>query len=254
MKKSIILLLALSVTSLAAQTTETTRTHVWSTISLDTSLSSTIGAFIQFGSRYDFDIKTVVDGTNKSPAAQGSWLNEIFIGPTFSFKLGKNLSLKTGPQYRLMFWYLDDAAAKDSYTEHTLHWPTILKWKAGPVTLLYRLILWNRFAVGTTGYSQDNEFLTRHYLAAALPFGKGFSARLGGELYLLHTADEADGQKPLFRTMLQASLLWKALPFLDMSLGYEFQRTFKAKTESKTTTVDDHYILFSLLFNLDLRK
>jgi len=234
------------------------RTHVWSNVIYKAKFAeSDLGVFAKFSSRYDIDFEKEMDGVVKDDETQGSWINEFFVGPSYSTKLGPNVGLTTSPQYRPMFWYAGEAKGTDpeSYIEHSIHWPTTVSYKMGSMTLKYRLILWNRFA---TEYTQggmdketDNEFLTRHYVGVSIPVGKAVSISLAEEVFLLHTTDE--DQESFWRNAVWAEATIKTgVKGLAAQVGYTNYYTFKENSASEDIDVNDHYLRLGLVYSMQL--
>ena len=247
-------------TSLYAQQSDidVTRTNLWSNLTYKAKLAeSDFGVFAKFSSRYNIDFEKEIDRVVTDDKAHDSWLNEVFVGPSYSMKLADNLGLTTSPQYRPMFWYTNEAKESDpeSFVEHSIHWPTTVSYKMGSMTLKYRLILWNRFA---TEYTQggmdketDNEFLSRHYVGVSIPVGKVVSLSLAEEVFLLHTADE--GQESFWRNAVWAEATVKTgVKGLAAQLGYANYLTFKENSDVRDIDVSDHYVRLGLVYSMQL--
>ncbi|MCD4654724.1 DUF2490 domain-containing protein [bacterium] len=217
------------------------------------------GFFAKYGSRYNMDYEKEVDGVIKDDESQGSWLNELFIGPSYAKKLSDKITFSTSLQYRPMFFYLDEArdVDPDSYVEHTIHWPTEVFYKTKFMTVSYRLILWNRFPTdytkGSSEIETDNEFLTRHKIGFTFPVHKKVKLHIGEEIFLLHTAD--DGQDTFWRNAVWADVTVKSpIKGLAVKLGYANYLTFKEDSAARDIDVNDHYVIFSLIYKMDFSK
>ncbi|MDM8544645.1 DUF2490 domain-containing protein [Desulfococcaceae bacterium HSG9] len=236
------------------------RTQLWSNLIYKAKITqSGFGVFTRYASRYNTDFDKEVNGVTKDDETQGSWLNDLFIGPSFVKKFSPRFKLFTSPQYRPMFFYLDEAkdADPESYVEHTIHWPTVLSYKTDFMTLSYRLILWNRFETdftqGGKEIETDNEFLTRHNFGVSIPVHKKVNIDLSEEIFLLHTAD--DGQETFWRNALWGGVTIKpGVKGLAVKLGYVHFLTFKEDSLTRDIDVNDHHFTFSLVYSMDFSK
>lgn len=254
----IALVVLLAATSLHAEQSDidTGRTHVWSNVTYKAGFGqSGFGLFARFGSRYNVAFDKQVDGVAKDDSTQDSWLNELFIGPSYSTSLNPSLRLTTSPQYRPMFWYTSEAKDADpkSYVEHSIHWPTSLTYKIGSTAVTYRLILWNRFGTEFTQNGQDkttdDEFLTRHYLGVSVPIGKTVRISLAEEVFLLHTANE--GQETFWRNAVWADATIKTgVKGLAVQVGYANYYTFKEDSTARKVDINDHYLRLGLVYSM----
>ena len=254
------LVVLLAGTNLHAQQSDIdiSRTHVWSSVTYKAKFAeSDLGVVAKFSSRYDIDFEKEVNGGTTDDEAQGSWINELFVGPSYSTKLSPNVGLTTSPQYRPMFWYAGEAKDSDpaSFVEHSIHWPTAVTYKMGSMTLKYRLILWNRFATeydqGGTTRETDNEFLTRHYVGVSFPVSKAISLSLAEEVFLLHTADE--DQESFWRNAVWAEATIKTgVRGLAAQVGYANYFTFKEDSAARNIDVNDHYLRLGLVYGVKL--
>lgn len=260
-----IMLFAVSSVLAAQNDINVTRTQLWGNLIFKGKVTkSGLGIFARYSSRYNVDFEKEKNDTVIDDKTQGSWLNEIFVGPSYATKLTPKLKLVTSPQYRLMGFYLDEKkkdstpADPEAYYEHTLHWPTTLAYKFGFLTVKYRLILWNRFEHEYTDASGnevdvDNEFLTRHYAGVDIPLHNMLSFYLAEEVFILHTAGD-EGENTFWRNAVWTGFNIKPSNSFTITLGYTNYYTFKEDSDVNEITVNDHYIYTAITYSTDFAK
>lgn len=250
------LLLLFTATGLHAADIDVDRTNLWSNVIFKGKLSKHWGMFARYSSRYNIDFEKEKNGTVIDDDEIDSWLNEFFVGPYYTTKLTKNLSLFTSPQYRPMFFFADGEGG-DSFRQDTIHWPTTLTYKWKKIKFMYRLILWARFSCDDDPYLEDDELLSRHYFGINVPFIKKSRLFLGNEIFWLHTDDSEDGQEALWRNAIWAGIVTKTpIKNLKFKLAYVNYYTNKDNGDysNKDIDVNDHYIKFDFIYNWDFTK
>lgn len=259
-----IVLFAVSSAFAAQNDIDVTRTQLWGNLIFKGKVTkSGLGIFARYSSRYNVDFEKEKNGTVIDDETQASWLNELFIGPSYATKITPKLKLVTSPQYRVMGFYLDEKkkdstpADPEAYYEHTLHWPTTLAYNFGFLTAKYRLILWNRFPYEYTQNGvedeTDNEFLTRHYAGVDIPLHKMLSFYLAEEVFILHTAGD-EGENTYWRNAVWTGFDIKPSKSFKFTLGYTNYYTFKEDSDVNEITVNDHYIYTAITYSTDFTK
>src|SRR6056297_1488482 len=256
-----IILFAVSSVFAAQNDINVTRTQLWGNLIFKGKVTkSGLGIFARYSSRYNVDFEKEKNDTVVDDETQGSWLNELFIGPSYATKLTPKLKLVTSPQYRLRGTYLDEKkdADPEAYYEHNLHWLTTLAYNFGFLTAKYRLILWNRFEHEYTDASGnevevDNEFLTRHYIGVDIPLHKMLSFYLAEEVFILHTAGD-EGENTYWRNAVWTGLDIKPSKSFSVKLGYTNYYTFKEDSDVNEITVNDHYVYTAITYSTDFTR
>ncbi len=251
MKKIFIILVLISIVSLsfAKDDLEINRTNLWSRLSLSGKIGTNgFGYVFNFGSRYNIGISKTLNGQDKDIDKINAWLQEFWIGGSYSKKLNDKLSYTTRLLYRPRIFFIDEVGG-DSYTLQTFTNHQILKYKFNKKTsVLYRLILWD--ALENKDAKKDAEFYTRHLLELGYNLSKKVALKLQGELILKHTAD-TDGEETLFMKNIFVGTVYK----INKKSGIKvfFKNTYKnaKNTDTLQKTITDYYLELTYFYKLN---
>lgn len=229
---------------LAAPDVQINRGQVWLRAQYHAKLTSNgFGVIAMAGSRYNYALTKTVDADDRDADTQEKWLQEFWVGPSWSKKISPKLLLKANLLYRPQMWYIDDKAS-EGYMRTTFTNVYTLFQKAGPVKMQYRVMLWNQFAVENRDL--DNELYNRNLVGVIVPIGKKVSLFAKDELFLKLTADDTDkdGTEVLSKNVIWSGASIKVAKSLTIALQYVFMETYK----KPTFKIRDHYIFMDVKF------
>ncbi|MDX9805156.1 MAG: hypothetical protein RBT87_04905 [bacterium] len=245
--------------SLSAQKKEvdSQKGHVWlkGTFKI-VDKESGFGGRLTYGSKNNFAFKKEVNGNEVDASSQGSWLQEIWAGPFYNYKISKNSKISFGLFYHPLFWFVDGKGG-EYYLQHSIESINNFfhDWKY--VTFHYRLIFWQMLPAGNdnSGLALEYESLNRHLVGLIFPVGKFLNVLIEEEIMLKNTADDSDndGQTEVFnRNFLWLGFDVKPVKELVLSLKYVNVFNNKTDTEIQKIRIMNHHLYFEMAYTLGI--
>ncbi len=208
-----------------------------------------LGMYLRYATLYNFSLQSKTNGSLIDDENDGAYLQDIYFGPRWITNFIPKLDFITGPQYRALFWYVDESKDRTWFVVHSLYWPTEISYDFGKLKFTYILTLWNTLEDHTRNL--NNEFYLQNLFGITVPVHPMIDLILDEEFYILATADAKDGQKPFYRNAIGAGLLVKPAKNLSIRCRYLNYYTFEYSTSGSERIMVDHFINIGLIYNAD---
>ena len=250
MKKIIVALLLVSSTLVFSLTEiDVNRNNLWGKVSISGNFSNTNYGFLgKFGSRYNLTYLKESNGTEVDDRTIDAWLQELWLGFTYSKSLKKNLKYCAKLLYRPRFFYIDEVGAP-SYQMHTFSNHNNLTYKLDKSSNLnYRMILWYQLPYDIENAEYDAEFYNRHLIGITRKITPKFSLEFAEEILLNVTADDENGQEFFEKNLIYLGGTYKLSKQMGVKLFYINVFTNKLKDDVKEIDVKDNYLEFTLFY------
>jgi hypothetical protein len=251
----LIILLTFAAVHSATQTIDISKGQLWGRAALKLKLNSNgFGAVVMAGSRYNVSYSKHVNSVETSTQTEDAWLQEVWVGPSYSGKHGAAVKYSASILYAPQIWYVEDDLR--DYTQHALQASYILTRTLKTVSLSYRAMLWYLFEVDNEHAKLDNELLSRWLVNLNIPIKGIVSAIIEDEVYLKMTADEKDldGTEVFNKNAFSAGLRIKPSKSTMIDLKYVNIFTNKQNDNIKHVFVYDHYFMIDFVYLLDFVK
>lgn len=273
-----------------ADQTETTvtRSQFWGRLAFKGQLMDNgLGVFAMVGSRNNLsiDITNKVGGTEtdvENLETQGSWLNEVWVGPSYTTKLAPKFKYSGILAYRPQIWFMGDpkkfnsdapAAKQDvlwgeQHMRHTIDFHNNFIYNLGFMKLKYRLILWDTLPYtdgltkdaddATKDYEWSNQLISRNKFEIIVPVHKMLDLVVAEEIFLNLTPDENEGDVTFWKNAIWAGVDVKPIKGLNVMLRYIHFLTYAEGDENtdyignQKKTVIDHYAFVQVNYSMNL--
>jgi len=231
------------------------RSHSWTRLAFSgKSATKGIGFLAMAGSRYNLSLSKNLNEKEIDDKNTEAWLQELWVGPTFTKKIATNLTFKSLLLYRPQLYYLDEVGG-DPFTRHTFSLHNNIVYKYGKIRLRYRLTLWDLMSVeDADGKSYENEIILRNLIGISIPIIPKINGVIEEEIFLKTTASENDNDGTEFfnRNVIWAGLDYKVTNNFKVELRYAWMYINSTSNDSLQIQVNDHYALVTFFYNFNI--
>jgi hypothetical protein len=247
-----------------AQTAPVVHRHRnWDYLNVTLNLSPDLDFTIMPGYRYEW-----YNDAREDDEGDGSVFYELFMGPTFNFRLTENLTFKLPLWYYYMGFPIKglNGADDDYFYSHNFEILPIFIYRLGNFMVMNRTIFHNKFYANNALYDNADErrgwsLLMREFVQLYYTVGHGFTLTLGDEVFFGLVEDRGTNQikkgEPFFEgsgysmNRLYMGVIYKVNDQLSLHPQYLLETTYN-RADDYHMTGKNHYFYFIVNYSMKL--